>query len=401
MAGRRLGFLARAAREVYDEVFVIRADRNYPGPELEGVRVYPLPARDLRSVVGGEGPASTLPYNSWRRRVSGPLLNLRQSFPFLYYTDDGGAVYRAEALKLAIRLVREHGITHILSSFRPWSDHLVARELKEQFPHLYWIADFRDLHADPVRRDVWWPLLQRTWAKRVIASANEVWGVSEGQVAYLRELHPRVRVRRNPLFSLPPAVTQPKTDRFTIVYTGSLYHRLQSPKPLLDALNRLIRRGIMRPEHVELIYRGKDDALWRRWTSVLHPEVHANTRPYITPEAAEKLQKDAQLLLLLSWSAPDYHGVLTAKLYDYLSTGRPILALVNGPDDPELRKMIEGTHAGKVYREAEQPTEWLLGCYLQWLEGGGRVPWSSNREALSEYTENFGKRTARDRWLNE
>ncbi|NJB86658.1 hypothetical protein GGR26_002435 [Lewinella marina] len=388
VAGRRLGHLATWARKHYEKVFVIRADRNFSGEDLPDLQVIALPARDLRSLLGGSGPAQTLPHGSFRKQAYGPLLTFRQSFPFLYLTDDGGPLYRRAAYREAVRLIEGEGITTLVSSFRPWSDHLIARRLKKRFPHLYWIADFRDLHADPVRRDVWWPALQRWWARRVIRRADEVWGVSEGQVQYLRELHPAATVRRNRLFALPPATTDPRTDRFTIVYTGSLYVELQTVRPLITALNELIAEGAIDPDDVELIYRGKDDGLWTEWTTDLHPHVHCNTRSYIAPASAQKLQEEAQMLLLLNWSAPNYYGVLTAKLYDYLGTGRPVMALVNGPGDPELRRIIEGSRAGRVFATGHSPADWLLGCYQQWRDGGGRVPWSADLARMAEYLEN-------------
>ena len=351
------------------------------------MNVIALPARDLRALIGGPGPAHTLPHNSYRKKVSGPLLRLRQSFPFLYLTDDGGPIYRLEAYQEAVRLIEEEGITTVFSSFRPWSDHLVARRLKRRYPHLHWIADFRDLHADPVRQDVWWPALQRWWARRVIAMADEVWGVSEGQVQYLRNLHPGATVRRNRLFTLPPASTAPRTERFTIVYTGSLYENLQTITPLVSAINTMVARDDVRADDIELIYRGKDDGLWTEWTKGLHANVHCNTRAYVAPNSAHKLQHEAQILLLLTWSAPDYYGVLTAKLYDYLSAGRPILALVNGPDDPELREIVVGSHAGKVYERGVLPTDWLLGCYQQWRDSNGLLPWSSDLVHMARYLE--------------
>lgn len=387
VAGRRLGHLATWARRHYDEVYVIRNDRNFSGEDPPGIKVTALPAHDLRALIGGPGPAHTLPHNSYRKRVSGRLLRLRQSFPFLFLTDDGGPVYRIQAYHVAVRLIEAGGITTIFSSFRPWSDHLVARRLKRRFPHLHWIADFRDLHADPVRQDVWFPSLQRWWARRVIARADEVWGVSEGQVQYLKQLYPEATVRRNRLFSLPPAVTAPVTERFTIVYTGSLYERLQSIQPLIATLNLLIAEGHLSAADIELVYRGKDDVLWTEWLRGLHPDVHCNTRAYVAPASAQKLQQEAQLLLLLNWSAPDYYGVLTAKLYDYLSAGRPILALVNGPSDPELTQIVEGTRAGRVYAGGMSP-DWLLACYQQWREGGGRLPWSANLTEMAKYLEN-------------
>ena len=386
VAGRRLGHLATWALQHYAKVFVIRADRNFAGQDLPDLHVTALPARDLRALVGGPGPAHTLPHNSYRRRVSAPLLRLRQSFPFLYLSDDGGPIYRIQAYRQAVRLIEAEGISTIFSSFRPWSDHLIARRLKRRYPHLHWIADFRDLHADPVRQDVWWPSLQRWWARRVIARADEVWGVSEGQVEYLSQINDKAAVRRNRLFSLPPATTDPQTERFTIVYTGSLYERLQSIRPLVTALNELVAAGLMNPDDIELVYRGKDAGLWAEWLDGLHPDIHCNTRAYVAPATAQKLQTEAQLLLLLSWSAPNYYGVLTAKLYDYLSAGRPILTLINGPEDPELRRIVEGTRAGRVYADGLRP-EWLLACYQQWREGGGRLPWSVDLTEMSQYLE--------------
>ncbi|THH34554.1 glycosyltransferase family 4 protein [Neolewinella litorea] len=395
VAGRRLGQLATWARNHYKEVFVIRGDRKFDGEDLPGMRVTALPARDLRTLVGGKGPAGTLPYGSYRRKLSGPLLSLRQSFPFLYLTEDGGPLYRRAAYREAVRLIGQEGITTLFSSFRPWSDHLVARRLKNRFPHLHWIADFRDLHADPVRQDVWWPRLQRWWARRIIASADEVWGVSEGQVQHLRDLHPGATVRRNRLIALPPATTSPHTDRFTIVYTGSLYPDLQSIESLVRALNTLVTAGSVDPGDIELIYRGKDDTLWAEWTASLHPSINCNTRSYIAPASAQKMQEEAQLLLLLNWSAENYYGVLTAKLYDYLAAGRPILALVNGPTDPELTEIIEGTHTGRTFATRKSPADWILGCYQQWRDGGGTVPWSVNLKRMAEYLESepVGKNT--------
>lgn len=79
--------------------------------------------------------------------------------------------------------------------------------------------------------------------------------------------------------------------------------------------------------------------------------------------------------------------MLTGKLYDYLAAGRPILVLVNGPDDPELREIVEGAQAGKVFDRDSQPTEWLLDCYRRWKESGGRLLWSSDREKLKNLLE--------------
>ena len=382
VAARRLRQLSEWGLKHFTRVFAIRGDReSYVGAELPGVITFPIPLRDLRSSLPQSGPAIAVPPSG----LLASLLPFRQAFPFLYLTDDGGFPYRRSAFAQACKLVDAEGITNILSSFRPWSDHLVARKLKRKYPHLHWIADFRDLHADPVRRDVWWPALQQRWARRVLRTADEVWGVSEGQVRHLRDLYPAAAVHRSRLDRLPPPVTAPRTDRFTLVYTGSLYADLQSCDPLRRALADLLQRRQIDPDDIELIYRGKDRRVWEAWAEAFPPGIHLNSGDRIAPASAQQLQYAAQVLLLLSWSAEDYHGVLTAKLYDYLAAGRPILALVNGPDDPELRGIIEGALSGKVFANGENVSEWLLMLYRKWKAGSRTLPWESDRDVLQQY----------------
>lgn len=384
VAGRRLGFLAGEAVKDYEAVYAIRLDRGYQGETVENVSVSVLPARDLRSWLGGDNAAGTVDkagepgWKSWLR-------NLRQSFPFVLLADDGGYRYRRAACRIGAELVAVEGVNVVFSSFRPWSDHLVARRLKRRFPHLHWVADFRDLPVDPVRRDSWWPALQRWWGKRMIRRADEVWCVSRGQAAQLAGWHPNIKVRYNPLLAIPPERTAPKTERFTIVYTGSVYPGLQSVTPLVTALRNLLSAGAMDPDKLCLVYRGKDHAVFREWAMGL-PGKCLDIQPSIAPAAAQKMQHNAQLLLLLNWSAPGYYGVLTAKLWDYLATGRPILALVNGPGDEELEEIILGAGAGAVFGDGERGgvEEWLLGRYEDWTEKE-TLPWACVVKQLESY----------------
>lgn len=383
-AARRFRHLAERFAGAFT-VYVIRAGEPAPRPEAV-TRDWPLTTHDLRHYAVGKDRA-TVPAKIKKRTPVRQFLRLRQAFPFVHLLDDGGPGYRSQALAIARELVREGEVTTLFSSYQPWTDHLVARELKKEFPHLRWIADFRDLPVDPIRRDVWWPALQRRWGRGIIRRADEVWCVSEGQAAQLRGWHPEVRVHRNALRHLPPAVSSPVSERFTVVYTGSLYPRLQSIAPLVRALRDGFAAGWLVPEKIRLVYRGKDAELWREWTRTL-PEECLDTADYVDTAAAEELQLNAQILLLLTWSAPGYYGVLTAKLYDYLATGRPVLALVNGPGDRELEGIIRGAAAGAVVGEKEQGEmgEWLRRRYVEWSEGDS-LTWRVNKEFLIDFMD--------------
>lgn len=379
-AARRLTHLGQsfAARGA---LFVVRA--GGVGEELPFVeKTVAIVSQDLRRLTGkSSATLDTAVKERWLVRF---LLRLRQAYPFVYLADDGGADYRQKAFAEACQLVEAEGITTVFSSFRPWSDHLVARRLKHKYPQLKWIADFRDLPVDSVRRDVWFPALQRWWGKRVVRSADELWAVSEGQKAQFSGWHPRIVVRRNALLALPPPTTAPVTERFTITYTGSLYPGLQTVRPLVSTLKELLASGAIPANKLCLQYRGKDAATFRQWTVELPPHC-LDVEPSIAPAAAQKMQHNATVLLLLNWSAPGYYGVLTAKLWDYLATGRPVLALVNGPGDKELKDIVEGAAAGAVYGFEEQGElhQWLGKAYANW-ESTGTLPWRVNHEALRQ-----------------
>lgn len=365
-----------------EAVYVVTAQEAPRATEVVS-EVYHVSAYDVRKVSGvGRAPLKQetrkLKWTAW-------ILKLRQAYPFVYLTDNGGPHYRQKAYQIATGLIKEHGITTLFSSFRPWSDHLVARRLKRTYPELHWIADFRDLPVDPVRRDVWFPALQTWWGKRVVRSADEVWCVSEGQREQLVGWHPNIKVVRNALLALPPGRSAPRSAHFTIVYTGSLYARLQTVQPLVEALRRLIATGEVDPALLRLVYYGKDGNLFCEWTRELPPGCVTTHLP-VAPASAQKIQREAQLLLLLNWSAPDYYGVLTAKLWDYLASGRPILALVNGPGDEELKGIVEGAGAGAVLAVTEQRqlTAWLRELYARWSIDQS-LPWSVNRQALAQH----------------
>lgn len=385
VAARRFAHLSDQFRPYFTRQFVIRRTQEEVKPTWKpGVELHTLPTFDLRRIWARKEDQVTFS-NSSKGGLLRYLLPFRQAYPFLYLTDDGGFQYRSLAYQKACELIEKHGITTVFSSFRPWSDHLVARKLKRKYPHLKWIADFRDLPVDPVRKDVWWPALQTRWGRGVVASADEVWVVSAGQRAQFRGWHNNIKVRRNALLELPPERTAPLTDRFTIVYTGSLYPVLQTVEPLVRTLKKLLAGGAISSDKLCLLYRGKDAGLFRQWTSEL-PDVCLDVEPSIAPAAAQKMQQNAQVLLLLNWSAPGYYGVLTAKLWDYLAAGRPVLALVNGPGDEELKSIIEGAAAGAVFASEEQRAleKWIGEKYAYWLEND-ELPWSPDRQKMTSY----------------
>lgn len=397
VGAQRLFHLCRQAREFFQQIEVITTSnrRHFPQDDslrLSGPRVHEIPTHDLRTWLLQRGRVGA--YLTSEDRSFFDLMGLRHlyySFPFVRYFGDGGHGYVRRSYRRAVELVESEGITHVLTSYRPWSDHLVALRLKRRFPHLVWIADFRDFPVDPIRQDVWWPAWQRRVLRRLLEPVDVLTTVSDGLAQHFAPYHQRVIVLRNGLPNLPSGFpSAPASSRFTISYTGSLYPRLQTAAPLLRILRRLLNEGLIHSSRLELRYAGKDGEIWQEWLR-RHGLSHLNRDFGLVPLVqAQALQRESQINLLLSWSAPNYGGIMTAKLAHYLAAGRPIITILSGPADPELTRLVEKTGAGFVYptadpRAEDQLTSFLLDAYRGWAFSGA-LPWQTSPQPLQPYT---------------
>lgn len=355
-------------------------------------RVDFIPTNDYRTwraqQPGGKVIPSASEKENWRYHL---IQALYHAYPFVLFTGDGGRMYICESVRRASQLIEAEGITHLLSSYRPWADHIVAYRLKKRYPHLVWVADFRDLPVDPVRKEVWWPALQRWWQKRLLRQADLVTTVSDGLARHFQKNNPNVIVVRNGLDRLPSSfLTAPTSSHFTITYTGSLYPGLQSADSLFSVLRALIDDAELNPAHLELHYAGKDGDLWHEWATRHTLGYLTVNHDFVPLERARELQQNSQINLLLSWSAKDYGGIMTAKLGSYLMAGRPVVCLLNGPPDPELNQVVEHTGAGFVYASEDpqslpQLRTFLLDAYRTWAFSGA-LPWRIDPRKLQPYT---------------
>ncbi|MDX1477002.1 MAG: hypothetical protein R3301_04820 [Saprospiraceae bacterium] len=385
---RRTGALYSAFQRHFGAVRVISTTNRHllasDAQVAAAADIYDAPTRDYRTVIQGRTgkPASASEglKQSWLGNLG---LKLQASFPTLYWLGEGGRRYQRNAVNFGAQLVRSTGITHLFSSFPPYADHCIAYRLKRAFPHLVWIADFRDLHIDPTQNNLMFRRYQRRVNRRILHHADIVTTVSEGLAEHLRALHHNVFVVRNGL-TLRPADAQPY-KKFTIAYTGSMFQDKRRPEPLLQAIADGLQQGVLAREDLSVVYAGKDGEVWRDKMKQFGLEDLLQEKGVVAPEAAREIQQRAHLNLLLTYSTSSLKGNLTGKLYDYLEAGRPIIALINGPHDPELAAVVEGAQAGTIFDHTTPPEDLLRfieSLYTGWKRTG-RVAWTGDRAFLA------------------
>jgi glycosyltransferase involved in cell wall biosynthesis len=126
-------------------------------------------------------------------------------------------------------------------------------------------------------------------------------------------------------------------QRVSLVYTGRFGSYGRDPRPLVEGLERLSRESPASAARLELVVAGPlSEAEATLFAADVSPAriVAAGSLP--RPEALA-LQGQADALLLLA--QPTRSQLLNIKLFEYMASGRPILALA------------AGTEAGRVVSE--------------------------------------------------
>jgi glycosyltransferase involved in cell wall biosynthesis len=258
------------------------------------------------------------------------------------------AAWAPFARSRALRLNRRERFDCVITSSPPESAHAVGRALRRR--GVPWVVDLRDAWTFEPLRPSFPTALQRRLDERLerrwLRSADAVACVS-GPVAH--DLRQRLGIEPqlvpngwDPDLIAPDeggvdaaGILDP--DRVSLVYTGRFGSYGRDPAPLIRALGELGRTDAETASRLELVVAGPLTAaeaeLMRTDVSPARIVVPGS----LTRERALALQRAADALLLLA--SPRRTQLLNFKLFEYLATGRPILALA------------AGTEAGRVVQE--------------------------------------------------
>ena len=395
--------VVRHLQPYFKDIYVFTTQNNriltQEARDTEVIKIAEIPTFDYRTLTAWLRPNRSEMHHGEGTK-SNPIvrfaIRLLDSFPFNLLFHEGGLFYSIVGFWRAAKLIRREKITHIYSSFRPMSDHFTAHLLKIAFPNLVWIADFRDLHIDPLYQMPLVKPFQHWCNKRLLRRANIVTTVSEGLAVHLRAYHPNVYALRNGVqlepqkaFELLNQTENEPTNqptKFTFAYTGSMWIDERNPSLLLKIMQDLAHEGIMTPQNTEIVYAGKDTAVWQTWIAKYNLEAFFNSYGLVSSQKAVDIQREAHLNILLTSALPNYGGVLTGKFFEYLAACNPILVLINGAQDIEFERIVTDLEAGIVAYNDRSEAElriFILNLFCQW-QTTGKIEPTIHRERLDE-----------------
>ena len=324
------------------------------------VTLHPVGIRDITSLIkkvpklGAEG--------NIKSESKSPLTKLSKWIRANFFIPDPKVNWIKPVLAEATKLIQVEKFDLIFTNGTPHSVHLIGLELKKKF-NLPWVADFRDPWT---KMDYFesLPLSARSLAKhkklesKVIKNADVTLTVSPQWKQDFEQIGAtRVECITNGYDSVIRA--QASKDEFIIGHVGSL-HGDRSLEALLKAINLLIKHEAAAQRKIKLALVGNVSTT----TKDLCTQSIGNERLLLPgvinhTEAKMWVAKSNALLLPINQSH-DAAGRIPAKLFEYLSSGIPILVL--GDTSGDAAQIVLQTKSGKCFNDTgiEEIYQFLL-----------------------------------------
>jgi glycosyltransferase involved in cell wall biosynthesis len=267
-----------------------------------------------------------------------------------FFIPDPKVFWVKSSVKYLKGYLKNHKIDAVISTGPPHSMHLIAQQLQKQ-TNIKWIADFRDPWTNLYYNK---EFKQLSFAKKkhlkleknVLKSADCVITVSNSLKKEFEKNAGRVEVITNGFDDEVLQDFSIKLDvKFSISYIG-LLPKQSNPKVLFEVLKNICSENEGFQKDLELNFIGdiSDEVLKEIELNQLTK--NSNFVGYVSHQKAIEYQKKSQVLLLLIPNVENAEGILTGKLFEYLTAKRPILAI--GPTKGDLSVILQNTKAGSV-----------------------------------------------------
>lgn len=300
----------------------------------------------VERVHGGSGLSALLSVRGGRAggggagRRSGAVFGALRRLSDFFLMPDSYAGWSRRAARAALRLAGAERFDALLSSSPPDSVHLAARAV-QRATRLPWVADFRDpwipLHfREPPT--AWHRARQAALEKSVIEGADVVLAASRSHADAMGEKS-GARARR--VVHLPNgfepvaaagAVEAPAepAPAFRMAFTGTL-SQMTDTEQFLDALHEVLAARPEARRRIRVRMCGPYDVHYENRAVALGLTGIVSWTGPISHAESRRAQREADLLLL--WKPRHGRTMVPGKTYEYLDSGRPILALLSADDE--------------------------------------------------------------------
>ena len=266
------------------------------------------------------------------------------------------------------KYILENNIESIITTGPPHSLHLIGLKLKSIL-NISWYADFRDPWTK-INYHKELKLSLRSKKKHLELESKVLNSCDRIIVTSNKLLKEYNKIAKTPISLITNGFDYQKLqleldEEFSITHIGRLLPE-RNPKILWNALKELciINKNFKNNLKVNFIGNVSENLINEMKTKDLENSVvyhnyikYNDTIPYLIK---------SQILLLIESDDMESSYAIPAKIFEYINSGRPIIAI--GPKDSEIKLIIDETKSGKyfLYSEYDELLSYLSNSYYKY-----------------------------------
>lgn len=308
---------------------------------------------------------------------------------------DSARLWAESSKKAVLKLIKDEDIHLVYTTSAPYSDHLLGRYIKRMMPDIRWTADFRDEWTnnpytldnpyDPIRTSI-----EKKMEYSVLTEAD---ALITNTPVMRRNFVNNNNLKGDNFYVIPNGydaedfadydLTKRTNKKMTMVYTGALYGR-RKPDTFFEALKELKDEGKIDGSRVlvRLIGNYHKDKLQAQIDGFSLTE-QFEIVGYVPHNVCIKHQLDSDVLVLIEGCGRGADAFYTGKIFEYMNTGRPVLAILpeNGAAADLVRESGIGTVAHTENVSAIKSA--VKAYYDKWTEG--RLDFEPDRSVIERF----------------
>ena len=268
--------------------------------------------------------------------------------------------------------IKKNKIDTVITTGPPHSLHLIGLGLKKQLG-IKWLADFRDpwttigyhkqlkLSASSAKK-------HKDLEHEVLNTADTILVTSPTTKKEFEALTNKPIAVITNGYDVEKVIKQPLDEKFTLAHIGSFLSE-RNPKILWQALAELISENAGFKASFELKLIG---AVSREVLDAIDANElsgYVNNLGYVSHDEAIASQRKSQVLLLVEIDSKETKCIIPGKLFEYMVSERPIVAL--GPEGADFSGIIQATNTGVfvTYTEKDRLKKAILTYFEQYQQG--------------------------------
>jgi galactitol-specific phosphotransferase system IIB component len=311
------------------------------------------------------------------------------------FIPDARFLWIKPSVKYLKKYIQDNDIDTIVTSGPPHSLHLIGLKLKEDL-NVKWFADFRDpwttigYHKE-LKLSSYASKIHKELESKVLNAADTIIVTSKTTKTEFQALTSKpIEVITNG-YDIEKVDKKPLDSKFSLAHIGSFLSE-RNPEILWQSLSELVTEIPSFKNDLELKLIGAVSQEVLKTISNYNLDSYLNNLGYVSHKEAVSHQRTSQILLLIEINSENTKSILPGKLFEYMVSERPIIAI--GPKDSDFAEIIKSTNTGVffTYDEKEALKTLIASHYQLFLQQNLKVfPVGLQHYSRKNLTQNLAK----------